>query len=292
MLKLQILSVRSREKIKPIFVFEGPEDLGPFSVWIGRCDDSLAFEPIPASGKDQILRFRDNIKPNEAYLKSGIYFFVDRDFDDLKGYNAGPDLFLTDMYSIENYLVSERVLTSILVDEFKCAGERIEAVLLCFGRVLQCFHLSMRAANLRIFAARRLGIGVRNSGLENRITKFVVVELDAVKPLISTADLLELIPLDREPTTEEMKDLENEFDKLEPSARYRGKFILSFFLRWLDLLAEERWQPNKSLFATSLRSHFSSQQLSKRSLATRSELPHGLRTFIELIRQDLVQSPG
>jgi hypothetical protein len=90
-LKTRIISIRSREKVKPIFVFEGFEDVGPYSVWIGRCDDSIAFEPLPANGKDQILLFRHNIRPAEFYLQVGIYFFIDRDFDDLKGFATGPD---------------------------------------------------------------------------------------------------------------------------------------------------------------------------------------------------------
>jgi hypothetical protein len=290
-LKAQIISVRSREKAKPIFVFEGFEDIGPYSVWVGRCDDSIAFEPLPANGKDQILLFRNSVRPNEIYLREAVFFFLDRDFDDLKGYAAGSDVFLTDMYSIENYLASERVLESILADEFKCAGDRIDRVLSLFQAVMGSFYEAMSPANRRIFYARRLSIGLTGSGIENRIAKYVAPELESAGVLAS-ADVKVLIPLEREPNIEEVRTIDLEFDQLDPPLRHRGKFILSFFLRWLDLLAEERFAAKKAIFTSSVRPHFSSQQLTMRSLATRSDIPQGLRDFLRHASAESVPAPG
>jgi hypothetical protein len=118
--------------------------VGPYDTWIGRCDDSVVFEPLPANGKDQLLTFRNNVRPQETHLRSGMYFFIDRDFDDLKGFASGSDLFMTEMYSIENYLVSERVFKSVLLDELKCAGEQIDGALLLFRIVMDSFLKLLR----------------------------------------------------------------------------------------------------------------------------------------------------
>ncbi|MEH2552402.1 hypothetical protein V1283_009047 [Bradyrhizobium sp. AZCC 2262] len=255
--------MRSRESVRPIFVFEGLDDVGPYSVWVGRCNDSTAFEPLPANGKDQILLFRSNVRPHETYLRLGIYFFLDRDFDDLKGYATGPDLFLTEMYSIENYLASERVLESILVDELKCAGEPIDRALSLFHAAMESFFAAMSPANRRVFHARRLSIGLKGSGIENRIAKYVVAELESARAITDSDSLKILIPLEREPDTGETTNIDIEFEELDPHSRHRGKFILAFFLKWLDLLAEERSAARKGIFDTSVRPRFSAQQLSR-----------------------------
>jgi hypothetical protein len=39
-----------------------------------------------------------------------------------------------------------------------------------------------------------------------------------------------LIPLEREPDAGEVTRVDPEFNELDPPARYRGKFILEFFL--------------------------------------------------------------
>ncbi|UVO31718.1 DUF4435 domain-containing protein [Bradyrhizobium arachidis] len=282
-LKARIISVRSREKLKPIFVFEGIDDVGPYSAWAIRCDDSIAFEPLPANGKDQILLFRAGVQPHEVYLRDRVYFFLDRDFDELKGFPAGADVFMTEMYSVENYLVSERVLESILLDEFRCAGEGIDRPLAVFRSAVTSFAEAMSPANQRIFCARRLGCGLTGSGMENRISKYVLVQLEATRPLVNYDDLKKLIPLDREPDAEEVKRIAAEFDSLDPPSRHRGKFLLQFFLKWLDLLAEERTTPTRAIFALRTQSRFSAQQMSMRSLATRSDMPTGLRDFLQQV---------
>ncbi|SFV28904.1 DUF4435 domain-containing protein [Hyphomicrobium facile] len=282
-LKLQILAVRSREKTKPIFVFEGFEDIGPYCVWISRCDDSIIFEPILANGKDQILIFRSKFAPHDKQLSQGVHFFVDRDFDDLKGQSQSSDIFMTDMYSTENYLVSPKVLSSVLIDEFKCIGEQIDRALSAFAKDLESFCEGMSPANRRIFYARRLSIGLIGSGIDNRLAKYVSTELAAVRIIATSDDLKALIPLMREPGAEETKQIDLEFEGLDSPSRHRGKFILAFFLKWLELLAVERQAGSRGIFDNSVRLHFSTQHLTMRSLATRSDVPQGLSDFLRQV---------
>jgi hypothetical protein len=51
-----------------------------------------------------------------------VYFFVDRDFDDLQGRSAHERLFITNKYSVESYLVCDRLLEELLKIEFHCNG--------------------------------------------------------------------------------------------------------------------------------------------------------------------------
>jgi hypothetical protein len=57
-------------------------------------------------------------------LASRVYFFIDRDFDEYRGFQPDPaTTFATDQYSIENYLVTRQVLEELLKDEFHCHAE-------------------------------------------------------------------------------------------------------------------------------------------------------------------------
>ncbi|WP_456744867.1 DUF4435 domain-containing protein [Bradyrhizobium sp. USDA 4354] len=59
-----------------------------------------------------------------------MYFFVDRDFDDFRGFQSDPaTTFCTDQYSIENYLVTREVLEELLKDDFTVLPSRMYAVL-------------------------------------------------------------------------------------------------------------------------------------------------------------------
>jgi hypothetical protein len=194
------------------------------------------------------------------------------------------------MYSVENYLASERVLKSVLIDEFKCAGERIDRALFLFHSIMRSFFDAMSPANRRIFYARRLSIGLTGKGIENRVAKYVVTELNSVTALASSDDLKILIPLELEPDIEGARSIDAEFDKLDPPSRHRGKFILAFFLKWLELLADERSAQKVAIFDTSMRPRFSAQQLSMRSLATRSDIPRGLGDFLKQVNGHLVTS--
>lgn len=281
-LKVTLSGIRSKDEVVPIFVFEGTEDVGPYNVWITRCYPNIKYEPLPARGKRQVLEFRERLKHDRVGLRVGVYFFVDRDFDDLQGHEAGPDLFCTERYSIENYFVSASVLDEILKDEFRCAGEMNgrHNVLQLFHRVLSEFLEIITAVNWRIFVARRLGIAITNK--VETISCYVAIDLNSVRACYDETTLLKLITLNREPQAHEVALHEAEFKNLEPLERFRGKFLLAFFLKWLCALADGRKRGEPELFdaADGVPIKFSTTVLSHRSLATRSEFPEGLDHFL------------
>lgn len=281
-LKISLSYIRSRDQSIPVLIFEGHRDCGPYRAWISRIRDALAYERIWADGKDQVLEFRRRLKEDASDLAAGVFFFVDRDFDDLKGHPAGPDVFCTDRYSVENYLVSDRVLQNLLVEEFQCDSiEDRDKVSAMYRQVLSEFSQSVRSINQRIFIGRRLGI--IECGIGEVASRHITISLSSVADRYTPEIIAELLPFTREPTDEEVESLSREFDALEPVSRYRGKFFLSFFFRWLELLAVERRQPAESLFSRALDVKFSVQKIQLDSLASRAEIPAGLPEFIAAI---------
>lgn len=282
-LKTQLSNIRSRDESISIFVFEGHQDVGPYTVWISRVRDEFRYTALPGQGKDQLLDLRRRLLSDLGGLGKGVYFFIDNDYDGYKEQAPGPDIFCTRAYSIENYLVTERVLKSLLGDEFRCVAvndDEVKVVQL-YREVLQKFCLVMRVPNERIFQARKLKISC--SGINNSINRYISIELKGVETRYTDEDLKELIPLEREPTLRECADLADDFNRMDSAMCHRGKFLYEFFLRWLELLANERKVGVNDLFEEKIDLKFSAQRISKRLLATHSSFPEGLDVFLENI---------
>ena len=280
-LKIQVSNIRSRNRTAIIAIVEGPTDVGPYEVWMDRIDHQHAIEFAPAAGKSQVLDFRRRLQDDRTGLAVGIYMLVDRDFDGLRGQVEGDDIFCTDRYSIENYFVSALILRSILSDEFRCTAEtdHRDDILKLFENVLGQFNDCMREANKRIFRARLLGI--RGPGIQQKISRYVEITSRSVHKIYDERKLRKLIDFDREPTLDEIQDIDAKFDALDPLLNYRGKFLLAFFLVWLDKLAQERVRVGQTLFQETGNVHFSVTGLTLRSLASRTPLPDGLEQFVQ-----------
>ena len=121
-LKLGLIQVRSRCPNLPIFVVEGVDDKAVYSQWVRRLQNDLRHEYYVCSGKKQVLNLHDAVGRDKGGLASNTYFFIDRDFDDLDGHRGSDSLFMTDMYSVANYLVCSGVLDDILSIELHCNG--------------------------------------------------------------------------------------------------------------------------------------------------------------------------
>ena len=283
-LRTRLSNLRSRAPDCTVLIFEGPTDVGPFETWIHRIDGGFRYEPLPGDGKDQVLALRQSLSSDKVGLKEGVFFFVDHDFDGLKGHPEGPDIYCTDSYSIENYLVSERVISSIVRDELRCAANKEDEVraVTAFRGSLQQFTAAMASVNLRIYRARCLGI--RIASIEDSLPKYVAISVAAVTVLHTPASLVALIPANREPASGECIDIDTQFGSLDPVLNHRGKFLLAFLMKWVELLAADRRSGTPTVFSAAAPISFSTSWLTLRSLSSRSELPAGLPAFISYLR--------
>jgi hypothetical protein len=122
-LKVRLSNLRARHPAAIVLIFEGNDDVGVYRSWISRIDDQFHYEPLPGQGKGQLLDLRRRLQSDTNNLAAGTFFFIDRDFDGLRGQSPGSDVYCTHSYSIENDLVSEHTCTNILTDEFRCTAE-------------------------------------------------------------------------------------------------------------------------------------------------------------------------
>lgn len=279
-LKTKLATLRTALPKTPIFALEGIDDKPIYVQWTKRLRPEIDFEPFPCGGKKYVLMLMDVLRRDLSGLSDNIYFFVDRDFDDLGGRASSDDVFMTERYSTENYLVSESVLEQVLVNELHCHAEPHvrAAIVQCFRERYEEFVSATKELNVRALAANRLDIEVLG-GLPNKIGKIANVELGIVSSLPHPAETL--VKLAAEPTAEELSTIRTELDQLEPYSRFRGKFALAFFLKWLQLLSIERVARATGLFSNiEAVAKVQYEDLSLGLLATRSALPEGLGEFL------------
>lgn len=279
-LKYDFLSLRQQIPDLRIFVFEGDEDKQVYRAWIGRIDQDMDYEPFVCNGKKKVLSLREILKKDRSGMISGVYFFVDRDYDDLQGYVQDNVTYITETYSVENFLVLPETIEKVLKDEFHCGGfpDQCSKLLSLYDSVLSSFLDASAEANQRIYVARRLGLEIQGS-LPKSCTKICEVGLDAVNK--SSVPTSEWITYSDEPSSHKVLELQQEFSSLDPVRRYRGKFLIGFLWKWFEKLAEEYRQTGSQWFNGVKRtSKVRVNEISLGLLASVSPIPSGLPGFV------------
>jgi hypothetical protein len=280
-LKLALVDMMGESPGKLVFAFEGNDDKTVYYHWIKQLRPELKYLPFPCDGKDQILQLRDIVNRDLGEIKGSVYFFIDRDFDELRGRQPCEKVFMTEGYAIENYLVCNEVVEELLLNEFHChldSSERKD-ILAVFNKTYDDFLDLTNKINFKIFVARRLRIEISNK-LPDKISKLAKINIDAIAAPEIDSDTL--VKLAREPLHEELLDLEGDFTAMDRRLRYRGKFALLFFMKWLQELSNDRMSEEPKFFRKkliNLKVHF--HKITLDSLACKAPFPVGLDNFLK-----------
>ncbi|UQR61818.1 DUF4435 domain-containing protein [Bradyrhizobium sp. C-145] len=283
-LKIRLANLRSRRPNCLVFAFEGDADKAVYFQWVRRVREELCYEPFPCDGKKQVFSVREMLRRDLTSLASRVYFFVDRDFDDMAGNEESADTFMTDQYSVENYLVTKEVFEELLKDEFHCHAEPQvrEHLLAEFERRYSEFLQIIKEVNKRLYIARRLGIRLTKQ-LPDSINHLAVVALNSVTASTHQPDAI--VAFSSAPCKQDEDRLADEFSQLDPPTRYRGKFNHLFLMKWLDLLCCERRDANSNMFPGLNKARVVNiQGITLGMLASKSSLPTGFRDFIQAVQ--------
>lgn len=279
-MKSRLAALRAVDPDVYVIAFEGIDDKTVYYHWIKQIAAFFVYEPFVCKGKTKVLQFKKMLEQDLGGLNYRVLYVIDRDFDDLSGYDDAEEIFMTEAYSFENYLVNEHVLDELLKNELHCHSEpacRTEVRQL-FKTLYSDFLNATEHLNFRIFVAQKCGIR-RAQDLPKTLSKIATVSLTSVTPV--QEPVCAQVVLDREPTDEELKKLRAEFVVLNPKDRYRGKFALMFFCKWLGLLATDRNDASSSLFkGLDCDGLIAKRQFTLDSLAARAPHPPGLREFV------------
>lgn len=279
-LKVRLSQLRSRFQEHSILIVEGVDDIGPYETWVNRVADVGMLRMLSGNGKEQLLGLRTLLARDETGLRSGVFFAVDRDFDELLGQESGSDIFCTDRYSVESYLIDEHVVASLLRDEFRLeeGSAEYEAAMQAYLSTLRELVAALTTANFRIYCCRRLG--VRLLAVTPEVRRFARIHVGRIEANVGPEVLDKELAVASQLSEEAVEPLRCDFERLDPQSRHRGKFLFQFLVAWVERLADEARNPSGEIFKTRLNIKFSSAVITHRSLASRSDLPMGFREFV------------
>ncbi len=276
--------LRSRDAKQLICVFEGADDVAFFDTIIRRVQGDARYLPLPVNGKDHVLGLRVLLNRSAVHDLSLVRFFVDKDFDGLKGHAPGPDLYCTPTYSVENLMVDENILMALLQGEYRCTGaegrEECESISQLFRSHLEKFDRFMRDPNLLIYYARINR--KRGMGIDDSILKYLDITLTDVTPRVDRAGILTLVAFSDPIDWAQVDSAKMLFDGLNPGRDWRGKFLLGFFRKFLQLLKEDRTAPKQTCFKAGKTMRFEAHTDITRALALLCDIPGCLKAFIEV----------
>lgn len=282
-LKALFVLLRSELPEGNIFVFEGDDDRGIYFSWFRQINAALRYEPFSCGGKGGVIKLWQALRRDVNGLQNNVYYFVDRDFDELRGHLIDESVFMTDKYSVENYLINESVLDNTLKIEFHChASPLIRAgIIELFNNVYSQFLEVSTDFNRDLHVVRRLPLELKKH-LPKTVAKLAFVQLESVSS--SGVAVHEVVVSDPQVVAEHRAACAAEFDGFEARDRYRGKFSMAFFKAWLDILAAERKEPGSQYFVgLSPNVKVATDRLNLATLAARSDPPVGLAEFIEKV---------
>lgn len=238
----EYLNLRSRIGSEVLIcIFEGPEDLPVYDVWIKRFAREK-YEPLPVKGKENVLDLNVLVNNLKGQMDNRVLFFADTDFDGAKGRSVNDRCYFTNAYSIENLLVSEESFEELLTREFRMiAAEQPERAPLVaiFSTRLKEFNDVALEANSYIKWMRSENVDCE---LPNSTFQFITVTLERVqiKPNINLGELCDIFKAKALPLP---AVLNGEIECLRESnltQTGRGKFILDFFKKFIALLYADR----------------------------------------------------
>lgn len=293
--------LRSQRPEQLVLVVEGDEDPIFYSVIAQRCGVQDDFLALVAGGKDLVLGFRELLKVSlEAKRGAGVAFAVDRDFDDLKGFESGADIYCTPTYSIENIACSPAAIKNLLYYEFKLHDPEllgdIDRVAEIYDDVSAKFVAEVRDINLLIYfgrtdSMRLCGASIRD--IEERANRIFSLNAEnlAINCNFKGDAATEIVRFTAPVSIGDAILALPRFSALEPRERWRGKFWLALVVRFLSILVEDRNSSSPRFFACGrgkIKLNLASDSVF-RLLASACEIPPCMRFFFAQLPQNALR---
>lgn len=269
-LKMEYMNLRQYGSDFLFVVVEGVQDKSFYYHLIKRLDDTVDIEFIVAQTKIAVLNLRGSLQNTLDYDLKNTIFCVDRDYSDTV---SDKDLYVTDRYSIESYLVDPCVVEDFLKNDFNlnCFPVVRRQLLETYGSDLQDFLEACLPINKRAYEAYKAEIE-RIKPLPKSIVKFCDVKFKAVTAL--DVDVTSIVQLQSEPES----IASHELPRLDSVERCRGKYLLDFCSKWLQSLKLELTSNSSVYFPCANHTRITAGVSFDRLLAN-TPVPNSFRVF-------------
>lgn len=268
--------IRSKHPNVIVCVFEGRDDVIFYETLFQRIGTTENYTSLSANGKDLLLGLRALLAENKEHVGKKTIFFIDKDYDGLKTYPDGEDIYITDTYSIENSLVGEEILEKILRSDLKCGHTEDDAVgniIAEFQALIEEYKNKLKVPNLIIYHCRKNGVVLPSI---DSAKNFFSVTNDAIK--IKFEDPFEILGWPNQNSKNEIMESEGSFDQLCPLRDWRGKFIFHFFQEFIKNQVQRRTAKPAEVFSQRAPITFN-PKTELRTFAVFCEIPENLSHF-------------
>jgi len=285
--KLRQLLIQHKNNPDALFcVYEG-EDAKYYGIRIDNITRFTDRRRIPCRGKADVLRLHEKVNSDSILRASNTIFFVDHDFDGMRGMAESGAIYMTPCYSVENLYIDKLVVRKILTEEFLLDdfdnSEELENIIELYEQRLAELVASLTPLNAWIAiqrekedASSKLNLG------STKLNKFVTISLEKVDSKYTIDSLDAMFPDAIEVSEGELQTKILEFDGGNKVLLFRGKYLIEFLRVFLDLLKEDK--------RNSIPNYFSSKSnvklvLSKNILSELSQYaitPDCLKEFLNI----------
>lgn len=272
-----------------VYVFlEGRDDSSFYTTFLrGFIRDIDKLHIYRCGNKKGVYEAYDKVERRSTHSEV-ILFFVDKDLSDILEENClqATNIYVTDYYSVENYVVSVDMLRRVWEDFFFLRERRVDFGIVAekFREELASFYDTMHPIAIWIVYCRRNGL----SPILNNINLAHICTIDddcATKP-VEGLDLISELEQRCQVNTPEgyasaCKEISSELLALEPKMYVRGKFELWFFIKFLERLEQGL---NNSVLEHRQRLKVRTRigkSNAMEILGPRAEIPKSLETFLE-----------
>ena len=279
--------------------FESDEDLSFYSNFIyQRISEGYKVHNYQCDGKGQVYRAYEKIGGRQLGANIAL-FFVDKDLDEFLGreYAVAPNIFVTDYYSIENYLVNAYMLERVVNELFhvKRAELSLEEIKLSFESSLREFYDLMRPLMAWVIYLRRCSVKVNLNNANNKLDRVLNVDIDFTVSM-STEDAIgvldEVCNVTTPPDFVTQRDsIMQELKEICPKMWIRGKYELWFFVSFCKKLRDRVKADLKDGQKLSIKTNIELSNAVE-VLAPRAVCPDRLKAFLNINQVDRDDSGG
>lgn len=278
-LKTELAILRNREPDCTAIVFEGKPDAIVFEVWINRVNSEFEWTSLIADGKGNLLNFRAMLGRDMTGLADGTYFIIDCDYDELRAFLPGDDIYVLPAHSIENILASPGSMDRLIRSSLTFPGgreSRALAISAFMDRRREFMELLVPICGAMLAASRS---GNTNIQIDENVGKYISIDLHSIT-IKSGVELSMIAHFSNIPSEDLISNGIKELKARGLELWIRGKFLHYLFRKFCDLLEADMRSPQPSLFPAQHLGSFNAQHLDLPHLAALSELPIGLNDAV------------
>jgi len=267
--------------------FEGEDDFSFYPQFIKAVlENDYPIEKYDCGGKAKVYELYSKVM-SRVNEKIQVLFFVDKDHSDLikENYITSDKIYVTNYYSIENFLVTESILYSVCEEIYhiKNSDPRLELIIEKFRKELNKYYLLILPIIAWIVYTRRTGKKVNLNNVDLKKIFYFNDDLEIVRKSPEKYNSrLEYLDISCNVSTpkavwRDILSVARELSLLQPKVHLRGKFELWFLVEFLTKLKTCKDSSGKSLFKASTQINMGN---AVEILGPRASCPASLNSFL------------